>query len=386
MIKPNNSKENKIKNRVNVLKMLMLYAPVSRIELSKRTGLSKMTLTNIINEFREEKIVEETEKDTSTSSGRKPIMLTLTDHGIVGIGVYISRRNIRGCVVSMGGTILNQVKQPLANGETSQSLMEKISITVESLLKTIHSAKIAGIGIASIGPLNIHDGLILSPPDFYGIKNVPVKNMLEEKFGLPTYLENDMNVSVLAEKYFGHAKENKDFIYLGVTNGIGSGIMVNNRLLLGNMGFAGEIGHTTIHYGGKECLCGQKGCLEQYADCRAVVNEAKELFKDRPDITYEEITKGLLEGDVTCKKLIEKQCKYLSYAIVNLINLFDPECIILGHDIAYSEDFAIQNLQKQIKGKPLIADYKETPILLSKFYDKAPLIGSATLAFDKYLQ
>lgn len=385
MIKPNNSKENKIKNRANVMKMLMLYSPISRIELSKITGLSKMTLTNIINIFMEENLVVETEKDTSTVSGRKPIMLELTNDGMVSVGIYISRKSVHGCVLSVGGNILEHTKQPLNRDENAVSLMNKVYDITQSLIASVSNAKIAGIGVACIGPLDINTGTLLNPPNFYGIKTVPIRDMLEDKFQLPVYIDNDMNVSALAEKYFGLAKEMKDFIYLGVTDGIGSGIIVNNRLLLGDKGFAGEIGHTTIHFEGKICSCGQKGCLEQYADCSAVVKNAQEILQ-RDNITYKEIAKAMQDGDKQCKALIEKQCQYLSYAIINLINLFDPESIILGHDIAHSGEFVINYLRGQVMGKALVAQRHQTPIFLSKFSDKAPLVGSATLVLDKYFQ
>lgn len=393
MIKPNNSKENKVLNRNNVIKMLMLHAPLSRIELSKFSGLSKMTLTNIINEFLEEGIVTEGEKGITATSGRKPITLSLSENGFAAIGVYISRSSVSGCVLSAVGKIHAIESVPLGLSDNQETFEKKLRFVAGSLMRQAEGHNLWGIGVGAIGPVDIRSGTILNPPDFYGITEIPVKEILSTEYGMPVYIDNDMNAAAVAEKYFGLAKRMNDFIYIGVTNGIGAGIFSGGKLLAGSSGLAGELGHTAVDINGLPCPCGSRGCLELYADIKHTVARfresaaagAKTMVVSPDTADYRDLCTALESGDPLCASILNEQCRYLAAGITGIVNLFDPECIILGHELAHAGKFASEAIAQEVNSRTLFHDFKHVPVVVSSFYENTPLIGSAAQVFDRVL-
>ncbi len=386
-----NHQDNKVANRNLILKLISLHAPISRIALSKQTGLSKMSLTNIIHEFLEEGIVFEIGQ-VATAIGRHPILLDIVPASLHGAGLYISRDYIKGCIADLKGNIKKSIEIALGPYENSNSLCDKaIQITHELLVDDCTWP--IGLGISAIGPIDSVAGMILAPPNFYGLHNIPIVQALLHHFDLPIFLENDMNTSALAEKYYGHAKNMKNFVYLGVTNGIGAGIVADGNLYRGDMGFGGEIGHTSIYFDGPPCSCGNKGCLELYASIPVIVSMAKSaisggkvtMLTSLEEIDYAAICRCAGRGDALCIELLEHLCRFLCVGMVSMINLFDPQAVFLGHDIAIGGSLILSALQRQLQSSTISAGYKNTPILISKFEDVSPLIGSVSLVFDRLL-
>lgn len=159
------------------------------------------------------------------------------------------------------------------------------------------------------------------------------------------------------------------------------------------MGFSGEIGHTTINFEGPKCACGNTGCLELYAGIPEVVSQAENSISLGMDsslagigrIEWTDIVEQAKSGDSLSRKLIDKQCLYLSIGLVNLINLFDPHTIHLGHDIALAGSLATEALEAYLKDKTLSSKYKYVPVEISDFGESAPIMGSVALALDRLI-
>lgn len=357
-MKGQNQAATKQKNKNLILKLIITKAPISRIELSQITGLSKMAVTNIVGELIEEGIIHEVGL-IDTSVGRKPIHLEVVDNSRHIVGVYISRDNVCCVCGDLKGTILEKQKKALKD-ETNKSLIKKITAMIDKFIKKYDN--IIGIGIACIGPLNITDSIILNPPNFYEVKNLDIVAQLKRKFDVPIFLDNDMNSSALAEKYFGKAKLIDNFAYVGVTNGIGAGVFTNGTLYYGDCGFSGEIGHITVDINGRRCSCGNIGCLEMYA-------------------SFSEKNKGMPKSERA--KMLEEKCRYLAVGLVTLINLFDPKVIYIGHNISVFGKEAEEMLNKQLADRYISSGYKNIRVEQSMFGTDAPLYGSIALCIDK---
>lgn len=387
-MKANNSKSNKVYNRNSILKMITLDAPISRIELANRSGLSKMSLTNIISEFKEEGLVVETGVDVSASGKRKPILLELVDGALCSIGIHITRSFVEGCLADIKGKILFSKQEPLPKDVNAESLTEIIL----NLIRTIHdleSRKIVGIGVSSMGPIDLEKGMILNPTNFYGIENLPIVSIIKEKYpSLPVFLCKNTNSAVLAEKYYGTDKTINNFVYLGVSKGLGCGAVVNDHLVTGSDGFACELGHISINPDGPVCSCGNKGCLEIYASLNAAEQYAEEELKKgektvlTSPVSYEDIVSAAKSNDKVACRVLDKQCKYLSIAVINLINAFDPTVVVVGNEIAIAGKEVIDRIRTAVGNIPISAKHHPIDIVLSKFYDKAPLLGSAAYVFE----
>ncbi len=387
-MKASNSQSNKIHNRNVILKMLALNAPISRVALSVMSGLSKMSLTNIISEFIDDGIVVETGLDTSSTGKRKPILLEIADGSLCSIGIHITRSYIDSCISDIKGTILFSMRHDFNGPITKDDLCNLILSAIDAAY-TLKPSKLVGIGISAMGPVDVEKGLILNPSNFYGIENVPVVDLVKEHYpDLPVFLCRNTNSAVLAEKYYGYGRNCNNFAYLSVSNGVGCGVLSNDILLLGENGFSCEIGHISVNADGPLCSCGNRGCLEMYSSLSAVRAEFNER-RDKGEKTsvtehgYYRIVKGAIAGDKLANDVLDKQCKYLATGIINLANMFDPAKIIIGSDIAVGGTEVINRLKKFVGNTPIGAKTKPVDIVLSNFYDKAPLLGSAAYVFDK---
>jgi len=383
----------KVNNRSLVLRVLNTLGQATRVELSKITGLTKTSITNITSELLEAGVIYET-GTVDSSAGRKPTLLKISDNASYSIGVYISRDFVYTNIVNLKGNIINEYTHQFDFAENEDKFLSLICSNITNVLEAsqINSEKILGVGIASIGPLDIVNGIILDPPNFRGLKSIPIVNAVEEKLNLKAFLDNDMNAAAIAEKLFGNARSISNFIYIGVTNGLGAGIVINGNLFRGSNGFAGEIGHTTINFGGERCACGNTGCLELYANIPAVVNQvrssiehgAESLLTGKKDIVWTDIISAASNNDLLCLEAINKLAYYLSVGIVNAINSFDPEVVFLGHEIALAGGLVITPLNETINRGTIFREAKKVPIELSKFKDYAPRIGAASIVLDRF--
>lgn len=387
-MKASNSKSNKIQNRNVILKMIALNAPVSRVSLSQMSGLSKMSLTNIINEFIDEGIVVETGIDNSSSGKRKPILLELADGALCSVGIHITRSYVDGCIVDIKGTILYSIRKDLSADTTKDKLSDIILSLVESLCM-MRPKKILGVGVSALGPIDFEKGMILNPSNFYGIRNLEVVKLIKDYCPeLPVFLNRNTNCAVLAEKYYGYGKLCDNFAYIGVSNGVGCGVIANDQLVTGDKGLACEMGHISVDLNGPVCACGNHGCLELYASLLAARKNAEDAIKAGKKtslvspVDYYPIIKAARNGDKVANDVLDKQCKYLAVGIVNVVNAFNPSKVIIGNDIAIGGDIIIDRLKKFVGNTPIATKDKPIDILLSKFYDKAPLLGGAAFVFE----
>lgn len=353
-MKAQNQEMTKDKNRRFILKLILCKPQMTRIALSKITGLTKMAVSNIINGLIDENFVKEAGLG-DTSLGRKPVVLEVVDRCAVFLGCYISRSHIYAVAGDLKGNELYADQLPL-HDETNDSLMKKIYTLLDAMREKTAGDNVVSIGVTSIGPLDAKNGILLNPPNFFHVKNLPVTALLTARYRLPAYLENDMNAGALAEMYFGKARDISDFIYLGVGTGIGAGCVSNFMLYQGEKGMGGEIGHITVDVNGPVCSCGNVGCLELYA------------------LLHEDGTNDL--------KTI---CRYLSTGVVTLINLFDPQCVYIGDAIANYGQQAVDYIKENIKGRYISSSFKDVEIALSQFGDRSSIIGAVALGVSKML-
>jgi len=372
----------KEKNRALTLKYICTGEGVSRIELAKLTGLTKMTLTNITNELLQSGFIEQDEEsDNQVSSvGRRPIMLKISPGSPVVAGVWVSRDFCYGVLCDLKADIIAQKRIPLGEFDTAETLSEKIIRCVEYLIMQT-KRRVLGIGVCSLGPVDIQNGVILKPTNFYGITDVPVAERIKEALGLPAFLEKDMNASALAEKYYGRCRDVSDFVYLGITNGIGAGIISSGELFHGGSGFSGEFGHTSIDHQGERCHCGNQGCIELYASVPNILRNYSDVCSD--DISGLNQLIALADTNARADEYLCDICKKIGAALVNISNVLDPSVIVVGHDGFYFSDRMLETIEKNLNNGILASGYKSIVLCRSSFADCSPLVGAATIVMDK---
>ncbi len=381
-------------NRGLIFEVINTMGPCSRTQIAKLTGLTKTSLTNITTEMIEEKIICEIGAADSLM-GRKPVMLDISPASPCAVGININRDIVFASLTNLRGDLKLERSYIIRPNETTESLWEGIVSCCDSILNhdITKKAELLGIGVASIGPLDIDKGMILNPPNFAGVKNLKIVSMLKEKYGLPAFMSNDMTAGAISEKLFGYGKRVPNFVYMGVTNGIGAGVVVDGKCYMGNRGFAGEIGHTSIDYNGKPCACGNKGCLELYAGTPHAVEMAQEmvdageisLLSNRKEIRWRDIVDAAQKKDKVACQVLDKMVEYLAIGCTMVANMYDPQVIYLGHDVAIAGDMIIQPIKKIVNQKRFSSGIAAVDIKISKFGDMLYKINGASVIIYNYI-
>lgn len=377
-----NKKDIKRANRLLVLRCLSTAADISRTMITQETHLAKMTVSNIISEMIATGVVCEYEKLSSTdnSTGRKQIGLRFTAEAPLILGIWLSRDACRGIVVDLQLNKLAAGSFSLHEDETGQTLSHRLIAFIQRMNRKV-SGRISAVGVSVIGPLDAQRGVVLNPPNFHDIHDYPLKETISSATGLPCVVQNDINAAALAEKNFGAFRRYENFAYVGITNGVGAGIILNGQLYSGNDGFAGEIGHLVIDYHGRPCRCGNNGCLETYVSVPVIRKEFEEAFR-RPFAGLPEICAFSAENG-EADRILRQTLHILSIGLSNLGNCFDPEIIILGHEGAQISNEYIQEIETQLNRRLFSGQAKYIHVYRSSFGLDSPLYGAAVAVLDE---
>ncbi|HOL74663.1 MAG TPA: ROK family protein [Bacteroidales bacterium] len=249
--------------------------------------------------------------------------------------------------------------------------------------------KASGIGIGAPNG-NFYSGCIEFAPNLNWGENIPIVHIFSEIFQLPAILTNDANAAAIGEKFFGAAKEMKDFVVLTIGTGLGSGIFANGNIIHGKNGYAGELGHTTIAESNRKCSCGRIGCLETYVSSRGILQTYKEKCASDvretvpDDMTTKEIYNLALRGDEIAIETYKTTGEVLGRSLANLILILDPEAIFLFGGIANAHPILIPTITEVINNNVLSLFKDKVKILPSALINKnAAILGSTALFYLK---
>lgn len=278
---------------------------------------------------------------------------------------------------------INRIPSQVSGIKPQQRLIE----VIESVLP--ENLPIESIGIAVAGPLNLKTGIIQKSPNIPAFDNFPIVDFLKEKLSVPVFLGNDANLAALGEWRHGAGQGHANLIYLTISTGIGSGIIADGRLLLGDRGMAAELGHVTIIPGGPVCSCGKRGHLESIASGTAIAKWVKEEINQGADTSLKEtkkldarkISEAAYEGDTLAKSAFSRAGEALGIAIVNFLVIFNPTCIIFGGGVSKSIDLLLPHIHKALEEDLFEPSYCQDLILkTAALGDDAGLLGALVLA------
>lgn len=372
------NKKLRARNRGTILRLMATTPQITRVAMARRTGLTRMTVTNIVHELAEWGYAVESDVDSSAKSGRYPKFVDISPLAPKIIGLYISRDNIVGILSDLKLRVLERFTLTLKE-ETAQSVTEKLIKCAKALYSPEDPP--VGIGVSSIGPIDARSGTILKPLDFFGIEGLCITKILQDAFGCPVFTENDMNASALAELYYGQGQKLSDFLYVGISNGIGAGIICNARLLRYQDGFASEIGHMTIDVHGEICHCGNRGCLEAYLSIPKLLGRLQQ--ETGLALTFEAFCQQH-EGNVSA--ILDSAYEKLAVALTNTVNMLNPHTIFLGHSGAFLPESSIRSIADYINTHRASKEYGAVDVRVSSFREEAPLFGSVCLVASQLFQ
>ena len=285
--------------------------------------------------------------------------------------------------VDLGGTkiltaVTNSQGKMLSRDHSITPAQKGHEAVIQSILDSAHRAleqadvaisELTAVGIGAPGLLNPETGILFTSPHLPGWRDVPLRDIMQERLGKKTFLLNDANAAALGEFYFGAARGARNFVYITISTGIGGGIVIDGEIYIGAIGAAGEVGHMTIDDDGPICNCGNRGCWETMASGTALAREARHRIKEGVRTSILEYAEGEVEkvtaqvihsaaeqGDSLAKELIARTGYYVGVGLANLINIFNPELIVIGGGLSNIGDMLLEPAFK-VAGERA---YKET--------------------------
>lgn len=386
-------------NKSIIMNILRLHAPISRARIANLTGLNRGTVSNIVNVLIEEGLVSENEQEGS-KIGRPAISLGLRPDGGAVIGMEIGVDFIAILLTNFVAETLwetrieTSLSQPQSSiiGQAEQLVERALSIAKEQRLRPL------GLGIGLPGLINLNQGELIIAPNL-NWKNVPLRLMWNQRFRLPVYIENEANLAALGEYYFGVARGVDNFVYLSAGIGLGGGIMIGGNLFRGGYGYAGEIGHVQRDPQGEKCACGRIGCWETQVGPRAVLRRVKKELQIQSDqllldacqgnfdnITFEMVVKFALQGDNVCRQAIEDVAINLGAGIADLVNVFNPELVVIGGAFIRGKDILQPIIEKTIFSNVLQPSADNLRIAFSERGADACALGAVAIVLDDILR
>lgn len=276
------------------------------------------------------------------------------------LGFDVGGTKISAVLGDEEGNILGTLRKPTVRHLGKKKLADDLIMMGHNLLDKFGLKKPDSIGIIFAGLVDSDRGVVMSSPNILGLKNFPISKALEDEFGVKAYLENDATAATIAERMFGQGKGIDNFVYMTLSTGIGGGAFLNGELYRGSHGMAGEIGHMVVMSNGPVCGCGRRGCLEAIASGRGIarrvaenitaVKESELYSKLRPsDIDARKVFEFKRKGDMFSQLIIEETIYYLAVGIVNIIDIYDPEVVIIGGGIANAGDELFRPLRAAVQ-------------------------------------
>ena len=376
----------KQRNRGLILKLIATGQCSSRIELSQKTGLAKMTVTYIVNEFLESGIFEERQKVQVEGKGRNPVQLCISDRAPKLIGVHLYREKCSVVLCDMQLKLLKKISFPV-NEEMAPQLMEDIFKALDQIVEALGDEKVYGIGIGAIGPVDQNQGKILAPPNFYGLHDLEIAREVEERYHMPVFFDGESNCAALMEKYYGAGTDCEDFIYVDLANGVGSGLVVNGELYSNTSGMICELGHTSIDWQGELCGCGNRGCLERYISSNVLEKQLREATGDGKSFrefckemdeairANEECAEVFTERQRSMDRVFKEMAEKLSCALTGFVNSLNPQKIIIGHEGYWVPDKYFQQVEQMVNERHIERRYRQIQVVKSGFKNEATVYG-----------
>jgi predicted NBD/HSP70 family sugar kinase len=382
-------------NRSLILKTIKKMKVCSRAEIAKITGLTQASITKIVTRLIESNIIKET-GIIENKLGRRSIGISLNGEEYKVIGVKLARSEISSGLFDIEGNVYDIAKEKIGVKSSPRIAIDVIKKHIHSYLEKDNTVK--AIGIAVPGPYLSHEGIIAKLTEFTGWEEVNLinefKSEFEEKYDVSVHIEHDANSGVMYDLWFEDCElEKETMVHMIVSEGVGAGILVNDSLMIGYLGTAGEIGHVSIDINGRQCECGNKGCLEKYCSSIAFVNDTKKallLYKESSLNKYEDLTSDNIfdemeNSDELAIKMVKEVSTYIGYGIVNLINLYSPKNIVISDYMSRGGDLLLETIDSVIKERVIQKLYESVSIKISDSSRDAILYGSAAVAIDKIL-
>jgi glucokinase len=294
------------------------------------------------------------------------------------IGIDIGGTGIKAALTDDSGVVLDNVKTPTP-ADDLQDLLASVSGLVAKLQR---QTTVAGVGVGIAGLLNARTRIMETSPNIPCLNRVDLEQKLRNALSVHVITENDAKAGAYGEWTAGAGKGMKHMAYVTIGTGLGCGLVLSGNMFRGTSGYAGELGHTVVEPWGRPCPCGSHGCLETRVSATGIVQTARELNAASENTTAESLYEAAIRGDRVAQSIFEETGRYLGIACSNLINLLNPEAIVIGGGVMASGDLLLGAARAEAQKRAFPPSARDCAIVQSQLWPDSGTIGAAMLARD----
>ncbi len=387
-------------NLSSVLRLIHMQSPISRAQLAVITGLNKSTISSLVDELLMRNFVHETGSNFG-AAGRPATWLEINPQAGLIIGVELGVDFVSVAVTDLLGNILWRHREDTNPVDSQEKMIEQTLRIVKEAMSANKKkgGRFLGLGLSTPGTVDLKEGILIFAPNLHW-HNVPFRKIFQEATKLNIFIENDANAAAIAEHLFGAAQHNRDFLFVFAGVGIGGGLFLNDKLYRGKNGYAGEIGHFPImtNLSQTVCHCGNRGCWETYVNQNSIIQyiqarmETKHnsiipmlMADQKSTLSIPLIKQAADSGDQEAIDCFIEAGHAMGQGFAGLINIFNPEKIILGGPLSIAGDYLLPAIKEVITQRSMPEFDQQTEVLLSSFGPDASLIGAIAIVADDVL-
>jgi len=377
----------------DILRLIWQRRQMSRAQIVREEQLSRSTVSEVVAELLPTGLISEVGNGKS-SGGRRPIILEFRDDAAVLLGVEMGASHVSVALTDLRGRVLawhERLHPVRTDPEGTRELVGTLCDVC--LAEAARGRRLAGIGVAVPCPVdpsgpdgNLSETVLPAWQGALGLEPLAVR------LGVPLMVDNDANLGVLSERWWGAGRDVDNLAYIKVATGIGCGFIIDGELYRGATGVAGEIGHLAIAPQGERCMCGLRGCLVTLVGTQAIIERTAALLGERRGsvladrvLTIAEIEKAALQGDALAIQVVTEAAEHLGIAVAGLINLMNPDRVVLGGDLASLGDLLLDPIRDTVRQRTLVSEVTATTLLTSTLGARSIAVGAATMVLKEAL-
>ena len=363
-------------NQQRIIDALLGSGPLTQAELARQTGLSTATVSNIVKTMT---AIGSLETEPTTSSGRRALLVRLSNNGAVAVGIDFGRRHLRIVLASLGFTVVAEQFVELPLGHRAEESIDRASQLLATLLEEhdVKPSAVLGVGVGIPGPIDQRTGTVVQGailPEWVGIHLLE----LEKRLHFPVVFDNDANLGALAEVTWGPHNTVDNLVFVKIGSGIGAGLILGGHPFSGSLGITGEIGHETITDNGVACHCGNRGCLETVASTSVMMA----LLGTRAPVSTADIVRNALSGDSATLRVLDDAGAAIGRGLASIANLINPEVIVIGGPLAGLDQILLDPIRRGLLRHAVPSVGEATGLVMSSLGDRAEALGAASLVLQ----
>ncbi|WP_029289698.1 ROK family transcriptional regulator [Cellulomonas sp. HZM] len=365
-------------NRARIVNAVQQRGSLTQVELAGVTGLSPATVSNIVGELTASGVLN---TSPTTRSGRRALQVTLARNLGLVAGLHFGTRSLRVALADVAHRIVAEQRMPLAPDHRADAGLERAALMVQEMVASVDASmsEVLAVGVGVPAPIDVRTGRVAMRGVLRGWDGAAVPEVLGARLDVPVFVDNDANLGALAEVRLGAARGMQHVVYLRVSHGVGSGLVLDGKVFHGRGGAAGEVGHIAVDERGPVCRCGNRGCLETYVGAAALLDM---LRASHGHLTLRDVITRAEAGDPGCRRVIWDAGRHLGVAAAGVCSLLDPQAVVVGGQLAEAGDLLLEPLRATVAERTFPSANGPVQVMVGELGSQAEVRGALATALD----